>query len=43
MQEDEYVMPDMSFRATMIPARYTEVLSNLMYYPDTMAAITGCC
>ena len=40
MQEDEFVMPEMSFRATMIPARYTEVLSNLMYYPDTMEAIT---
>jgi hypothetical protein len=39
MQEDEYVMPEMSFRATMIPARYTEVLSNLMYYPDTKTAI----
>ena len=39
MQEDEYVMPEMSDRATMIPARYTEVLSNLMYYPDTKTAI----
>ena len=39
MQEDEYVMPEMNFRATMIPARYTEVLSNLMFYPDTKSAI----
>ena len=40
MQEDEYVMPEMTHHATMIPARYTEVLNNLMYYPDTMEAIT---
>lgn len=40
MDEDEFVMPDMSHRATMIPARYTEVLNNLLYYPDTREAIT---
>ena len=40
MQEDEYVMPEMSLRATMIPARYTEVLDNLLRYDDTAAAIT---
>lgn len=38
--EDEYVMPSMEHRATMIPARYTEVLNNLLYYPDTREAIT---
>lgn len=40
MDEDEFVMPEMSHRATMIPARYTEVLDNLLYYPDTKEAIT---
>lgn len=40
MDEDEYVMPEMTHRATMIPARYTEVLDNLLYYPDTREAIT---
>lgn len=38
--EDEFVMPSMEHRATMIPARYTEVLDNLLYYPDTREAIT---
>ena len=37
--EDEYVMPDMKFRAVMIPARYTEVLDNLLHYKDTREAI----
>ena len=40
MEEDEYVMPPMTHRATMIPARYTEVLDNLLHYPDTREAIT---
>lgn len=40
MEEDEFVMPPMTHRATMIPARYTEVLDNLLYYPDTKEAIT---
>lgn len=40
MQEDEYVMPDMNYRSPMIHARYTEVLNNLMFYPDTREAIT---
>ena len=40
MEEDEFVMPSMEHRATMIPARYTEVLDNLLYYPDTREAIT---
>lgn len=40
MDEDEFVMPEMNHRATMIPARYTEVLDNLLYYPDTREAIT---
>lgn len=38
--EDEYVMPDMTFRATMIPARYTEVLDNLLRNPTTAPYIT---
>lgn len=38
--EDEYVMPSMEHRGTMIPARYTEVLNNLLYYPETKDAIT---
>ena len=38
--ENEYVMPPMTGRAVMIPARYTEVLSNLLFYPDTKDAIT---
>ena len=37
--EDEYVMPDFKYSATMIPARYTEVLDNLLRYEDTAAAI----
>ena len=37
--EDQYVMPDFSDRATMIPAKYTEVLDNLLRYEDTAAAI----
>ena len=39
MEDDEFVMPPMSDRATMIPARYTEVLDNLLHYPDTAEAI----
>lgn len=35
MEEDEYVMPPMTYRATMIPARYTEVLDNLLHNPFT--------
>ena len=38
--EDEYVMPPMTGRAVMLPARYTEVLNNLLFYPDTKEAIT---
>lgn len=38
--EDEYVMPEFTNFATMIPARYTEVLNNLMINEDAMAAIT---
>ena len=37
--EDEFVMPPMTCRATMLPARYTEVLDNLLRYPDTAEAI----
>lgn len=37
--EDEYVMPDMTFRATMIPARYTEVLDNLLRNPTMRPVI----
>ena len=37
--EDHYVMPDFLDRATMIPAKYTEVLDNLLRYEDTAAAI----
>lgn len=37
--EDEYVMPDFNHIATMIPARYTEVVDNLLRYPDTAQAI----
>lgn len=39
-EQDEYVMPSMNHRAVMIPARYSEVLNNLLYYPDTREAIT---
>ena len=37
--EDHYVMPDFKDRATMIPAKYTEVLDNLLHYEDTAEAI----
>lgn len=37
--EDHYVMPDFMDRATMIPAKYTEVLDNLLRYEDTAQAI----
>lgn len=37
--EDEFVMPEFKHIATMIPARYTEVLDNLLRYPDTAQAI----
>lgn len=37
--EDEYVMPDMTFRATMIPARYTEVLDNILRNPTIAPAV----
>lgn len=37
--EDEFVMPEFKHIATMIPARYTEVLENLLRYPDTAEAI----
>lgn len=38
MEEDTYIMPDDDFfnqHATMIPARYTEVLDNLLRNPQT--------
>lgn len=37
-EEDKYIMPDDTFfnhHAKMIPARYTEVLDNLLRYPQT--------
>ena len=37
--EDEYIMPEFTNFATMIPARYTEVLNNLMVNEDAMQAI----
>ena len=37
--EDHYQMPDFLDRATMIPAKYTEVLDNLLRYEDTAEAI----
>ena len=37
--EDHYQMPDFLDRATMIPAKYTEVLDNLLRYEDTAQAI----
>ena len=37
--EDEFVMPEFKHIATMIPARYTEVVDNLLRYPDTAEAI----
>ena len=39
--EDEFVMPEFKHIATMIPARYTEVLDNLLRYPDTAEAIAN--
>ena len=41
-EEDRYIMPDNDFfnlHATMIPARYTEVLDNLLRTPQTKAWI----
>ena len=37
--EDKYQLNDFKCVATMIPARYTEVLDNLLRYPDTAEAI----
>ena len=37
--EDHYQMPDFLDRANMIPAKYTEVLDNLLRYEDTAEAI----
>ena len=37
--EEHYQMPDFLDHATMIPAKYTEVLDNLLRYEDTAAAI----
>ena len=37
--EDHYQMPDFLDRANMIPAKYTEVLDNLLRYEDTASAI----
>ena len=37
--EDHYQMPDFLDRANMIPAKYTEVLDNLLHYEDTATAI----
>lgn len=37
-EEDKYIMPDDTFfnhHAKMIPARYTEILDNLLRYPQT--------
>ena len=39
--EDEFVMPEFKHIATMIPARYTEVVDNLLRYPDTAEAIAN--
>lgn len=42
MEEDEFVMPSDDYfnhRAKMIPARYTEILDNLLRYPQTIAWI----
>lgn len=39
MEEDKYQLNDFKCVATMIPARYTEVLDNLLRYPDTAEAI----
>lgn len=41
-EEDKYVMPDDTFFnhcATMMPARYTEILDNLLRHPQTKAWI----
>ena len=38
--EDEYVMPDFNKKPWLIPARYTEVLDNLLRNEDTANAIT---
>ena len=40
MEEDEYIMPPMTEMANMIPARYTEVLDNLLRNEDASDAIT---
>ena len=37
--EDEYVMPDFNQKPWLIPARYTEVLDNLLRNEDTAVAI----
>lgn len=37
--EDHYQMPDFLDHANMIPAKYTEVLDNLLRYEDTAEAI----
>ena len=39
METDEYVIPPMTCRATMIPARYTEVLNNLLNNVEAKQAI----
>lgn len=42
-EQDEYVMPEEfinTYIGTQMPARYTEVLNNLLFYPDTKEAIT---
>ena len=42
-EQDEYVMPEdfiNTYIGTQMPARYTEVLNNLLFYPDTKEAIT---
>lgn len=41
MEEDKYQLNDFKCVATMIPARYTEVLDNLLRYPDTAQAIAN--
>lgn len=37
--EDEYVMPDFNLKPWLIPARYTEVLDNLLRNEETAVAI----
>lgn len=39
MEEDKYQLNDFKCVATMIPARYTEVLDNLLRYPNSAEAI----